>query len=54
MTTTVETAKDREDQMEELVRKLEDELWHPLTDPIKESILDYYQQNKDKVCHFIW
>ena len=34
---------------EDDVTKIEDELWHPLTDPIKESTLEYYQQNKDKV-----
>ena len=41
-------------EMEELVRKIEDELCDPLTDPIKESTLEYYQQNKDKVGRFIW
>ena len=53
MTTTVELAKDQEDEMGELVRKVEDELCYPLTDPIKESTLEYYQQNKDKVGLFI-
>ena len=38
-----------EEAMKELVTKIEDELWHPLTDPIKESTLEYYEQNKDKV-----
>ena len=36
-----------------LISQIEDELLHPLTDPIKESTVDYYNQNKDKVRHLI-
>ena len=31
------------------IRQIQDELRHPITDPITESSLDYYYQNKDKV-----
>ena len=34
---------------EDLIRQIEDELKQPLTDPVKESTVDYYFQNKDKV-----
>ena len=52
MATAGGMAIDEEDE-KELVTKIEDELWHPLADPIKESTLEYYQQNKDKVCSLI-
>ena len=32
--------------------KLQDELNQPMTDSIKESTVDYYIQNKDKVSYF--
>ena len=32
-----------------LIRKIKDELNHPLTDPIKESTVGYYNLNKDQV-----
>ena len=53
MATAGGMAADQEDE-NELVKKIEHELWYPLTDPIKESTLEYYQQNKDKVCSFEW
>ena len=38
-----------EEDEEELINKIEDELEQPLTDPIKQSSVDYYLNNKDKV-----
>ena len=32
-----------------LIRKIQDELNHPLKDPIKESTVGYYNLNKDQV-----
>ena len=32
-----------------LIRQIEDELNEPLTDPVKESTVDYYLDKKDKV-----
>ena len=34
---------------EDLIRQIEDELKQPLTDPVKESTVDFYLKNKDKV-----
>ena len=39
----------QEDEKELLIR-IQDELRKPLEDPIKESTVDYYLNNKDKVC----
>ena len=41
--------KEKEDK---LLRDLKIELNKPITDPIKESTVDYYNQNKDKVYFF--
>ena len=41
--------KEKEDK---LLKEIKDELKQPITDPIKESTVGYYHQNKDKVSSF--
>ena len=41
--------KIKAEQEEKLISQIQDELRKPITDPIKESTADYYNQNKDKV-----
>ena len=43
-------AIEEDEDEDELIYRIEDELGEPLTDPIKESTIDYYLENKDKVC----
>ena len=55
METTEADAEDEElqrrikEKEEKLLRDLQNELNKPITGPIKESTVDYYNQNKDKV-----
>ena len=42
-----------EEDEEELISKIEDELDQKLTDPIKQSTVDYYLNNKDKVSSYL-
>ena len=55
MKTTEADAEDEElqrrikEKEEKLLRDLQNELNKPITGPIKESTVDYYNQNKDKV-----
>ena len=46
----METPSDKEDE-EELIESIEDELNQPITDPIKESKVDYYLKKKDQVIN---
>ena len=39
---------------EDLKRKIEDELKQPLTDPVKESTVNYYLQNILKVSSYMY
>ena len=39
----------KDEEKEQYIRKIQDELNLPISDPIKESTVDYYLQNKDKV-----
>ena len=42
--------KEAEEEEEKLrISQIKDELRKPITDPIKESTAEYYNQNKDKV-----
>ena len=41
--------KQAEEEEKLLISQIQDELRKPITDPIKESTADYYNQNKDKV-----
>ena len=41
--------KEAEEEEKLLISQIQEELWKPITDPIKESTADYYNQNKDKV-----
>ena len=42
--------KKKAEQEEKLISQIQDELRKPITDPIKESTAEYYNQNKDKVA----
>ena len=46
----METPLVQEDE-EELIENIEDELNQPITDPIKESKVDYYLKKKDQVVN---
>ena len=37
------------EEKEQYIRQIQDELNLPISDPIKESTVDYYLNNKDKV-----
>ena len=41
-------------QTENELMRLEDELKEQITDPIRESTVHYYKENKDKVCVYIF
>ena len=41
------------EEEKEQIRKVQDELEQPITDPIRQSTVDYYNQNKDKVSYII-
>ena len=41
--------KVEDEEKEQYIRQIQDELNLPISDPIKESTVDYYLQNKDKV-----
>ena len=41
------------EEEKEQIRKIQDELEQPITDPIRQSTVDYYNQNKDKVSYII-
>ena len=46
--------KKKADEEEKLlISQIQEDLWKPITDPIKESTADYYYQNKDKVMFYI-
>ena len=38
-----------EEEKQQYIRQIQDELNLPISDPIRESTVDYYLQNKDKV-----
>ena len=42
-----------EEEKEQYIRQIQDELNLPISDPIKESTVDYYLKNKDKVRLFV-
>ena len=44
--------KMEDEEKEQYIRQIQDELNLPISDPIKESTVDYYLQNKDKVSLF--
>ena len=41
-------------EVDELIKQIEDELNEPLTDPVKESTVEYYLDKKDKVGHCLY
>ena len=43
--------KKTEAEEEEFIWQIRDELRKEITDPIKESTVEYYNENKDKVRH---
>ena len=49
MACPIEEHEDEDEDEDELIYRIEDELGQPLTDPIKESTVDYYLKNKDTV-----
>ena len=40
-----------DDEEEKYIWQIRDELRKEITDPIKESTVEYYNENKDKVKH---
>ena len=49
----IEAAAEDEEKLNRKIQEIQDELRKPITDPVKESTVDYYMKNKDKVRYLI-